>query len=129
MKSEKRAPVSAFVSVASACDNALIEAKLECFVAMAKPLQDFLLNFQTEAPMTPFLALSLKDLLLAIMDRFLKQEVLEKANTFKKLSTIDPVAKKNQKIPKHVDIGFAAPDTLKKNYRKKAASELCIFQK
>ena len=53
MKNERRAPASAsFVSVASACDDTLIEAKLEFFVAVAKPLQEFLLNFQTEAPMT-----------------------------------------------------------------------------
>ena len=80
VKSERRAPASAFVFVASACDNTLIEAKLECFVAVAKPLHKFFLKFQTEAPMTPFLALSLKNLLLAIMGCFLKKEVLEKAS-------------------------------------------------
>ena len=74
MKSEKKAPASAFVSVASACDDTLIEAKLEFFVAVAKLLQEFLLKFQTKAAMTPFLTLSLKDLLLAIMGRFLKKE-------------------------------------------------------
>ena len=47
--------------------------------------------------MTPFLALSLKDFLLAIIGRFFKKEVLEKADMFKKLSTIDPADKKNQK--------------------------------
>ena len=67
---------------------------------MAEPLQEVLLKFQTKAPMTPFLALSLKDLLLAIMGRFLKQE---KTETFMKLPTIDPADKKNQKNPKHVD--------------------------
>ena len=55
MKSETKALASAsFVSVASACNNALIEAKLEFFVAVAK-LQEFLLKFQIKAPMTPFL--------------------------------------------------------------------------
>ena len=47
---------------------------------MAKSLQEFLLKFQTEAPMTPFLVLSFKDLLLATMGRFLKK-VLEKTDT------------------------------------------------
>ena len=70
MKSERKAPASAFVSVTSACDNTLIRAKLEFFVAVTKLQQEFLLKFQTEASMTPFLALSLKDLLLAIMGRF-----------------------------------------------------------
>ena len=62
---------------------------------MAKPLQEFLLKFQTEAPMIPSLTLSLKYLLLAIMGCFLKKEVLENTVTFKKLSTIDPADKKN----------------------------------
>ena len=127
MKNERRAPASVFFSAASTCDDALIEAELEIFVALAKPLQEFLLNFQTKAPMTSFLALSLKDLLLVFMGRFLKKEVLEKADTFKKLSTIDPADKKNQKNPKLVDICFAAPDALKKVTEKKAASELCIL--
>ena len=75
MKSERKAPGSAScVSVASACDDIVIEGKLEFFVAVAKPLQEFLLMFQTKAPMNPFLSLFLKDLLLAIMGRFLKKE-------------------------------------------------------
>ena len=49
---------------------------------MAKPLQEFLLKFQTEAPMTAFLDLSLKYLLLAITGCFLKKRVIEKAYTF-----------------------------------------------
>ena len=48
----------------------LIEAKLEFFVAVTKLLQEFLLKFQTKAPMTLFLALSLKDLLLATIGCF-----------------------------------------------------------
>ena len=47
--------------------------------------------------MTPLLALSLKELLLATMGHFFKKEVLEKANTFKKSSTIDPADKRNKK--------------------------------
>ena len=77
--------------------TALIEGKLEFFVAVAKPPQESLLKFQTEAPMTPFLTLSLKALLLAIMGCFFKKEILEKTDTFKKLPTIDPADKKNQK--------------------------------
>ena len=102
-----------FVFVASASDDTLIEPKLKFVVALAKPLQKFLLKFQIDAPMTPFFALSLKDLLLSITGHFLKK-VLEKADTFKKLLTIDLADKKKQKHPKHIDIGFAARGTLKK---------------
>ena len=49
MKSERKDSASAsIVSVASACDVTLIEAKLEFFVAVAKLLQEFLLKFQTK---------------------------------------------------------------------------------
>ena len=56
---------------------------------------------------------------MTIMGHFLKKEVLEKTDTFKKLSTIDPADKKKQKNLKHVDIGFAARGTLKKVTKKK----------
>ena len=85
VKSERRAAASAFfVFVASACDDTLIEAKLEFFVAVAKPLQEFLLKFQTKASMTPFLALSLKDLLLAIMGH-LKKRSCRKSRYFQEV--------------------------------------------
>ena len=46
MKSERRAAASAFfVFIASACNDTLIEAKLEFFVAVAKSLKEFLLKF------------------------------------------------------------------------------------
>ena len=61
------------------------------------------------------------------MGHYLKKEVLEKANTFKKLSTVDLADKKKQKNSKHFDIGFAAQANLKKVTEKKAASELRIY--
>ena len=80
MKSERRASASvSFVFVASACDDTLIAAKLEFFVAVAKSLQELLLKFQTKAPMLSLFTLSLKDLLLAIMDCFFKRRSFRKS--------------------------------------------------
>ena len=122
-----KAPTSSsFMTVATACDDTLIQAKLEFFISVAKPLQEFLIKFQTEAPMAPFLGLSLKELLLALMGRFLKKEVLEAADTFRKLAIID-TEDKNRKNPKHVELGFAAHTTIKKVAEKKAASELRLL--
>ena len=61
------------------------------------------------------------------MGRFLKKEVLEKTDTFKKLSAIGPADKKNQKNPKHVDIGFAARGTFKKGTEKKELQVNYVF--
>ena len=98
MKSKRRTTASAsFVFVSCACDNILIEAKLEIFVALTKPLQEFLLKFQTEAPMTLFLVLFLKDLFLATMGHFLKNEVLEKADALRSYLLLTLLTKRTKK--------------------------------
>lgn len=127
--SQGKAPPTSvsFFTVQTACDDPLFQAKLEFFVSVARPLQDFLIMFQKEAPMVPFLGVLLKELLSAVMSRFLKKDILEKADTFKKLAMIDPADKKNQKSPKQVELGFAARETLRKVSAKKAASELRIL--
>lgn len=75
---------------------------------MAKHLQTFLTKFQTDAPMVPFLGQCLRDLLVDLMSRFIKKDVLDKADTYQKLAAVDPKEKRNQVLPKHVDLGFAA---------------------
>ena len=56
-----------------------------------------------------------------------KKRSFKKTDTLKKLSSIDPADKKNQKNPKHVDIGFAARGTSEIVTEKKAESELCVL--
>jgi len=114
-----------FFTVKSACDDVLILVKLEFFISVAKPLRQFLAKFQTEAPVAPFWEFYLKELLMAIPCRFLKKEVVKEADTFE-MSKVDPADKKNQKHPKHVDLGFDAQDALKKVTEKNSAGELCI---
>ena len=114
VKSERRAAASAsFVFVATACDDTLIEAKLEFLVAVAKPLQEFLLKFQTEASMTPFLILSLKDLLLATMGSFLKK-VLEKGDTSRSYLLLTLLTKRNKKTQNTLTLALLLEVLLKK---------------
>ena len=61
------------------------------------------------------------------MGRFLKKEILEKADMFKKLSTIDPADKKNKKTQSMLTLALLLEILLKKVTEKKAASELCIL--
>ena len=63
--------------------------------------------------MAPFLEQSLKNILLTLMGRFIKKDVLEQADSFPKLAAIDPCDKKNQVHCKHVEFGFAARRSLK----------------
>ena len=101
--------------------------KLKFFISVAKQLQPFLLKFQTDAPMAPFLGQSLKDLLLTLMGRFIKKDVLEQADLYPKLAAIDPCDKKNQVHCKHVEFGFATPRSLKSVTDNKTISELAVL--
>ena len=101
--------------------------KLEFFISVAKQLQPFLLKFQTDAPMAPFLGQSLKYLLLTLMGRFIKKDVLEQADSYPKLTVIDPCDKKKQVHCKHVEFGFAAWRSLKSVTDNKTISELAVL--
>ena len=95
----KKAPQTAsYTTIKEACEDPLTVTKLEFFISVAKQLQPFLLKFQTDVPMGPFLGQSLKDLLLTLMGRFIKKDVLEQADSYPKLAAIDPCDKKNQAV-------------------------------
>ena len=57
-------------------------------MSTAKPIEKFLKMYQTDLPMTTFLAKDLEDLLRIMMDRFVKQSVMEKATSTQKLCNI-----------------------------------------
>ena len=124
----KKAPQTAsYATIKEACEDPLTVTKLKFFISVAKQLQPFLLKFQTDAPMAPFLGQSLKDLLLTLMGRFIKKDVLEQADLYPKLAAIDPCDKKNQVHCKHVEFGFAAPRSLKSVTDNKTISELAVL--
>ena len=119
----KKAPQTAsYATIKEACEDPLTVTKLELFISVAKLLQPFLLKFQTDAPMAPFLGQSLKDLLLTLMGRFIKKDVLEQ---YPKLAAIDPCDKKNQVHCKHVEFSIAARRSSVKD--NKTISELVVL--
>ena len=124
---QKASQTSSYATIKEACEDPLTVTKLEFFISVAKQLQPFLLKFQTDTPMAPFLGQSLKDLLLTLMGRFIKKDVLEQADSFPKLAAIDPCDKKNQVHCKHVEFGFAARRSLKYVTDNKIISELSVL--
>ena len=90
---KKDPQTASYATIKEASEGPL--TKLEFFISVAKQLQPFLFKFQTDAPMAPFLGQSLKDLLLTLMGRFIKKDVLEQSDSYPKLAAIDPCDKKN----------------------------------
>ena len=124
----KKAPQTAsYATIKEACEDPLTVTKLEFFISVVKQLQPFLLKFQTDAPIVPFLGQSLKDLLLTLMGHIIKKYVMEQADSYPKLAAIDPCDKKKQVHCKHVEFGFAAPRSLKSVTANKTISELAVL--
>ena len=75
-------------------------------MSIAKPIEKFLKMYQTDWPMIPFLAKDLEDLLRIMMDRFVKQSVMEKATSTQKLCSIVVTDKDNHRIYQKIDCGI-----------------------
>ena len=83
----------------------LAEAKITFFCSVASALEPFLRRFQTDAPMAPFLHADLFNVLLVLMKRFIKRDLMDKAITPEQLSKLDVNSKESLKEPKDVDVG------------------------
>lgn len=69
------------------------------------------MEFQKEAPLAPFLYGTLNNMLLSVMARFVKQEIMSSISS---ISDVDVFNKSNLKNVKEVDVGYAVRAMLKK---------------
>ena len=76
----------------------MIPVKLHFFKHVAFILKEFLICFQTDRPMIPFLAASLDQTLRRTMKKFVSTKVLEEASTPYKLIKVD-LSKKDVCLP------------------------------
>lgn len=110
----------------------LLEAKLGFFISVASELQGFLMRFQADKPMAPFLYEEMYLMLHSLMKRFIKNCVIENSSAMK-LMKVDVTQKCNVLPITDVNIGFAArrslneskaSDTVKLNFKKECLSFL-----
>lgn len=100
----------AFRDVADAVDDRLIGPKLTFFMSAAATVEPFLHEFQTDAPMVPFLFTDLIGLIKPVMSKVLKPECLK----VKVKSLVDiQLNDANLLDAVKVDIGFAAKAAIK----------------
>ena len=57
--------------------NILLTAKLRFFLSVAKQIEPFLVVYQTDKPMGPFLSRDLYKLVKSLMGRFVKSALLK----------------------------------------------------
>ena len=66
-----------------------IPLKMEFFKQITKILQHYLVEFQTEKPMVPFLGVALENQMRKLAKMVIKKDVLDEAKTQKQLMKID----------------------------------------
>ena len=73
----------------SSINDPLVPVKLKFFVRIADKLNEFLVLYQTEKPMVPFLVNSLEYMIRSFASTFLIADKLKEANTCLKLSKLN----------------------------------------
>lgn len=103
-------------------------AKMAAFESVPKQLQPFLAIFQLDHPLLPFMASTLHKMIVGLMKRYFKADVLQKAASAVKLLKLDLSDMKNLLEIKKADIGFVAVHKLKKLQADKKVSDCQIYQ-
>lgn len=116
MKEEKKLPkgLSSVAVIKESSADPLFKAKLASFASIAKATEGFLTKFQSPAPMAPFLYDDIYDLMRNLMQRVVKSNVLESADTPRKLIAVDLKDDKNLLSRDKMGIGIGAVSEMAK---------------
>lgn len=110
VKDEKKVPKCKSYTIVEKClKNKLLKAELTFFQLLAEEVAPFLKDFQSDAPLAPFLHSALYTLMKTILQRIVKPEVLEAT----KLEEIDLTKEENLLPSKVIDIGFATRQAIR----------------
>ncbi|KAL7388552.1 hypothetical protein ABVT39_016111 [Epinephelus coioides] len=90
----------------------LILAKLQFYMALARTFTPFLKKYQTDEPVLPFLSKDLTELMMSLLRRFIKREVLHDITALQ-LTKLDVTDKTIWLSPQDISIGLGAESVLK----------------
>ena len=110
-----------------ACHNPVFICILPFSLCIVNDLEPFLKLFQSERPLTFFLYEKLKEMMSALMMRFVKPDLLTSANSRYKLSKLDLKNESNLLSTSSVKVGFGASTELKK-LKTVQHTKICQFQ-
>lgn len=128
LKKEKKEPDSnSYRMLVEGLNDKLLRPKLAFFSYVANLVEPFLTEYQSNAPLAPFLYTDLTILMTDLMAIFIKKEVLQKASNVYK---IDVEEKENHVLAQHIKLGFSVQAELKKASTNSDVSEKdrCIFK-
>ena len=91
-------------------------SKTGIFIYVATPVEQFLLSYQSDAPMLPYLSGDISKMLHALLDTVVKSNILMPASSdAHKLNKIDVTDANNLKSCKDFELGFVTTSKLTKS--------------
>jgi hypothetical protein len=111
----KRPKCKSYEVLASHYKDKLVIAKLQFFRDVALRLKNYLVPFQTDSPMLPFLNDTLEGMLRKLLSVFIRKEVLDSASTSYKLIKLDVEKKENHLPADTIKLGTAVKSLLRSN--------------
>lgn len=103
-----------FAIVKQALDDPTLESKLHFSCMVAEELEEFLILFQKNSPLLPFLHEEVFKIMKSLASRIVKKNVMEKIDSGTKLKNLDMDKEENLKHFDKIDVGFGAKSCLKK---------------
>ncbi|XP_070554389.1 uncharacterized protein [Ptychodera flava] len=119
---------TSYNTVVSCTKDNILTVKLLCFQSIAKLVAPFLLMYQTDKPMMPFLADDLHRLLTGLLKRFVKGDVIEASGSLAKIVKLDLQDKKIYTSYSKVDLGFSSELELRKVKSQSSVSDRQVMQ-
>ena len=86
--------------------------KLHFFAYVANIVEPFLVKYQMDNPMIPFLYFDLKEIIIKLLQIIVKPDVLEKCKSWQKLKDLDLSLDKNLLTDEKLNTGFAVANIL-----------------
>lgn len=112
---QKKPPASAtFQKVSTAIkEDKMLSAKLGFLHSIASQLETYLIKYQSNKPLLPFVYSDLYLLMRSLLTRFIKPDVMSTVKDASKLLSLDVRNTKHHKVIHDIDIGFAASSVCK----------------
>ena len=127
IRKSKQHKSNSYVSLKEVIDDVLYPAKLHFFSYFAYLLEPFLLHYQNDSPMVPFIHDDLFNLLSSLVQVIIRPEILEKCTTLFDLKKVDLGKKENVMKANHFSIGFATSQLIHDLKRRDSVSSSDIL--
>nr|CAD7570004.1 unnamed protein product [Timema californicum] len=121
----KKAPnCRSFHIISTSVKDKLLAPKLAFFQSVAIMVEPFLIQFQSDAPLAPFLYEALISLMKSLMKRFVKSDKLDSARSLLELGIFNET---NLLNAKYVDLGYATREAIRKT-KGVSEKEILLFR-